>query len=186
MKAVTGAAGAGRLVAAVATAIFVAGCGGQRAAETAPDGIAAPSPVTHGQSPPASRNKQPAQLPDNFVDRMSGTGFVLEPASPEGWRIDGQQAVTAAIHGFHVFVSSDPVIATPFLVTTPDAGEVADPSDPDSLVIKPELDHLPCWVVYARTRLLKDENQPDLGYVKGTAVVFVNANTGTAEQALTY
>ncbi len=42
------------------------------------------------------------------------------------------------------------------------------------------------WVVYARTAMLKDDSDPTLGTVTGTVVVFVDALTGKAREALTY
>lgn len=75
-------------------------------------------------------------------------------------------------------------MVTFFLVTTPHGGRLKDTNSPDSDV-EPGLNKTPMWVVYARADMLKDDNDPSLGSVRGTVVVFVDAATGQAEQAIT-
>lgn len=116
---------------------------------------------------------------------MAHHGYVLDQGNAADASIDADTAVIRARTGYGLFSDTDPAVAAYYLVTTPRGGPLENPQDPGSPV-EPDLDHAPMWVVYARTDVLKDESHPSRGWVLGSVVVFVDATTGRAEQAITY
>lgn len=111
---------------------------------------------------------------------------MLEDPGARSAAISPDEALRNAERTYALFGSGDPVATRLYLVTTPYGGELADPDDPDSPVIRPTLDRTAMWVVYARAEMLKDDNKPERGFVTGTVVVFVDAASGEPQQAITY
>ena len=133
----------------------------------------------------APESPKDAELPPNFIGTMARHGYVLTKKAVADGAISGDAAIEQARQTFPLFQASDPSVATYFLVTTPRGGRLKDVNNPYSDV-EPGLNKTPMWVVYAQADMLKDDNDPSLGWVRGTVVAFVDATTGQAEQAITY
>ena len=164
---------------------LTSGCG---AAPTASHNkVDDPSAAGQSSSTPTAAPESPesAELPPNFIGTMARHGYVLTNTAANDGVISGDAAIEQARQTFPLFQVSDPSVATYFLVSTPRGGRLKDVTNPDSDV-KPDLDKTPMWVVYAQADMLKDDSDPSLGWVRGTVVVFVDATTGQAEQAITY
>lgn len=161
---------------------LTAGCGTAASHNQASDQAVA----AQSSSPtPTPGEKQPAELPPNFIGIMARHGYVLTRGNADDASISVDAAIEQARQTFGLFQESDPSVAAYFLVSTPTGGHVKNDNDPNSTV-EPDLDKTPMWVVYAQADMLKDENDPSLGWVRGTVVVLVDAITGRAEQAITF
>ena len=163
-------------------------CGTARSTDSAPDPASSfePQSTSISESPEESNSPAQAEFPPGFAKTMRTNGYVLEDPGSTAPGATRAEAIENARSFYGLFDSDDPVTAGFFKVTTPDAGPLESPGNPESKIIHPTLDKLPMWVVYARAEMPRDERNPELGLVTGTVVVFVDATNGKAQSAITY
>jgi hypothetical protein len=117
-----------------------------------------------------------------------GFGYILGPPSGQMPAITEAEAFEAA---YHFGLSRYPQLRAAAVrsVYSPDRGKLVDPGDPDSAVI-PEFDHGDAWVLAFDAMVPKWGVSQPPGFnkpnplVPGTAVVFVDAQTGEVPVAV--
>lgn len=136
------------------------------------------------QAPSANAS---VSVPDDLVKELGGMGYDLT-TPPVGTVpvITPTQALAAS----RAFVSDDKVgLPILYVASSPDIGDLSDPSDPQSKVI-PLFDKTLVWAVVFNVTAPKYGNQPegaatpsDNPMVPATVTVFVDATTGKALRA---
>ncbi len=169
----------------LASAMTFSACGEDVLAVDGPSNPSSSSPpVLNQRRLPPSRPA--AEPPGGFLKKMARHGYLLEPATKQPGEVEPESSIESAREKYGLFTDEDPVSATLYRLTTPNEGPLANPQDPNSPVAIPKYQDTPVWVVYARADMLKDDHDPSLGMVTGTVVVFVDAMSGEAREAITY
>lgn len=115
---------------------------------------------------------------------MARQGLVLEPAGQLEPIVSRQTAIDRDISFYGLFTADDPVFVGFYRVTAPRAGRLSDPHNPNSPIV-PLHRRQPMWVIHAKADMLKDDNDPGLGLVRGTVIVILTSR-GMPIEARTY